>query len=193
MNEEAEAAEQQKGAPTIPETNNLQTNVSVDQPPVTKISVPGIPESKSRAPCKFFLTKRGCSYGSDCRFLHLPSSQPPESRVVDVKEEEEEEATMPHKSRPPVCRHYLSSRSGCKYGEKCRYRHPARPDRDKRQEKGADEIEKENERVSEESSSGDSTAVLSLSNFPRLGSAGEANLILICQLCLLALFLYRTH
>lgn len=166
MNEEA-AAEQEESAPPIPETNNIQPNTS--KPPVTKISVRSVPESEPRAQCKFFLSKRGCTYGSDCKFLHQLdpdslSSQPPQSRDVGVKET----SVKPRKSRPPVCRHYLSSRSGCKYGEKCRYRHPARPEGDKRQERRVEESEKENEGVS---GVWESSGVQSLSNFPGLGSA----------------------
>lgn len=170
MNAEA-AAEQEESAPPIPETSNIQPNVS--KPPVTKISVRGVPKSEPRAQCKFFLSKRGCTYGSDCKFLHqlapdsLSSPPPPESRDVGVKET----SIKPRKSRPPVCRHYLSSRSGCKYGEKCRYRHPARSDGDKRQERRAEESEKENETVSDVLTSGELSGVLCLSNFPGLGSA----------------------
>lgn len=164
----AAAAQQIEGAPPLPETSNIQP--SVGKPPVTKISIRGGPESEPRARCKYFLSKSGCAYGSECKFVHQQdsdslSSQPPESRDGGVK------STKPRKSRPPVCRHYLSSRSGCRYGEKCRYRHPARSDGDQRQERGTEESEKENERKSDVFSSEDSTGVESLTNFPGLGSA----------------------
>lgn len=170
MNEEA-AAEQEEGAPPIPETST-----KVSKPPVTKISVRSVPESETRTQCKFFLSKRGCTYGSDCKFLHQldpdslssqpPKSQSPQSQSRDVGVKET--SVKPRKSRPPVCRHYLSSRSGCKYGDKCRYRHPARSDGDKREERKVEESEKENERVSDVK---ESSVVQSLSHFPGLGSA----------------------
>ena len=118
---------------------------------------------KTRPPCKFFLTRRGCSQGSECKFSH----------VIREKGAGEEQRSW-RSSQPPVCRQFLTT-SGCRYGDRCRYRHVARE-----LGGGVDEALSEGvQQVSLEGAGGggregeDSAHLLDLTSFPGLGSAGE--------------------
>ena len=108
-----------ESAPSTPRSSNLQQPSAADTSAAT--SNPG---SKGQTPCKFFFSKRGCAYGSECKFSHSPRAQP-EKTARDARDEHVRERR--EASKPPVCRHYLSS-AGCKYGDKCRYHHPAEED-----------------------------------------------------------------
>ena len=189
MNEEGDA-EHKDTAPPIRDTSSIQRAVNQ----AANISTTSGRQGKSRAPCKYFLSKRGCTYGSDCKFLHVVDPTPLETKDEVVKERE---GVKSRKSRLQVCRHFIASPSGCKYGDKCRYRHPARPQRATRGEGGTRGSEsdeqtlrrttltseergrEEGERVGRQQvppPPADEPVILSLTSFPGLGSgtAGES-------------------
>ena len=198
MNEEGDA-EHKDAAPPIRDTSTSNVQRTVNQ--AANISTSSDLQGKRRAPCKYFLSKRGCTYGSNCKFLHVIDSTPPEAKDEGVKERE----VKSRKSRLQVCRHFLASPSGCKYGDKCRYRHPARPHRAIRGESGTRGGGKSSEQTLSEGLSrttltseergredGDGTerqqqtpppadepVILNLTSFPGLGSgtAGECDLM----------------
>ena len=141
-----------------------------------RASPPAEPQAsgaRGRVPCKFFLTRRGCSQGSECRFSH---STPPTAAGA---EEAVERPRARRSGRPPVCRQFLSA-SGCRFGEKCRYRHVARQETAERGRSGEDEAQSEEVGLEgrggrREPSVSQETALLDLTSFPGLGSAaGEA-------------------
>lgn len=198
MNEEGDT-EHKEGAPSVQETSSVERSA----PQVATIATQSVPGSKTRTPCKYFLSKRGCAYGSDCKFLHVPvpdsaPTLPAESKDEGVKEKEGAKA---HKSRRPVCRHYLSSPSGCRYGDKCRYRHPTGEDTRRNEEENVEQPLSKDLGSTTLSSHGDearegrpystlpehqrsppapeepAAAVLSLASFPGLGSAVAGELM----------------
>ena len=123
--------------------------------------VPPTAARRERRPCKFYATRRGCSLGLDCKFSHDPEGDGEREAPVVARERAKSHKT----NRVPVCRQYQSS-GGCRYGDKCRYRHVIRAER----ESGA-ECEgvrrEEGEREVKES------AVLDLTNFPAPNTTGE--------------------
>lgn len=135
--------------------------------------------NRGRPTCKFFLTRRGCSHGSECRFSHVVP--PPEAREEETAVRERPRGRR--SSKPPVCRQFLAS-SSCKYGDRCRYRHVTRQETDGGHQRGEEDedqtLQDEVEQTSlkgrggrrEESSSG-TTHLLDLTSYPGLGSAGE--------------------
>ena len=139
MSEEGDA-EENKSASVVQETLAVKTKA----PEATSISQQSVPRSGSRAPCKYFLSKRGCAYGTSCKFSHSEptfSTGTPVPRDEEVKERKEErerkrERERSHKNRAPVCHYYVTS--GCKYGEKCRYWHPAERGRSGRDGEGGE-------------------------------------------------------
>jgi hypothetical protein len=153
--------------------------------------------NRNRPPCKFFLTRRGCSQGSECRFSHvIRHPRDGEERV------REQGVRSGHRSsKPPICQHFLAS-SGCRYGDKCRYRHVARGEPvtesgDGRGGRGDDDGEalgREVQDISLEGGEGrgvrggdKSNPLLDLTSFPGLGSAGEIPIPclfnILCLLC----------
>ena len=178
MNEEEDADNNNQSAPS-------------SQRPIKRSEQSNIPSSgasagnKNSTPCKFLLTKRGCAYGSECKFSHHHSrEQEPSAKDAAVK-------SRGRASRPRVCRLYLSSSgSGCSYGDKCRYRHSARREAVREEIGGGgsseEEEEEEEETVrgrvevggggrggEEEGMTSEDPVVLSLASFPGLGSTGE--------------------
>ena len=134
--------------------------------------------NKGRPTCKFFLTRRGCSHGSECRFSHVVP--PPEAGEQETAVRERPRGRR--SSKPPVCRQFLAS-SSCKYGDRCRYRHVARQETDGGHQRGKEDedqtLQDEVEQISlkgrggrREESSG-TTHLLDLTSYPGLGSAGE--------------------
>lgn len=92
---------------------------------------------KRQQPCKYFLSKQDCPFGYKCRYQH--STKPPISTDVTAQPVSSSDGNdsyvrshppktsgqslQLHKQRHvPMCRYYLNST--CKYGSKCRYRHP---------------------------------------------------------------------
>ena len=75
-------AEHKDAAPPIRDTGSIQCAVNQ----AANISTARYPQGKSRAPCKYFLSKRGCTYGSDCKFLHVVDSTPLETKDEVVKD-----------------------------------------------------------------------------------------------------------
>ena len=131
MNEDVDAVQQESAPPIIQGTSS-----SVESR-VANISLHREPASENRAPCRYFLSKRGCAYGSDCKFLHVVNSKP--TREAESKDEGVKERGKARKvARPPVCRYYVAS-SGCKYGDECRYRHPARVDTQRGRKEGGED------------------------------------------------------
>ena len=189
MNEDVDAV-QQESAPPIIQGTSVESRVA-------NISLHREPASENRAPCKYFLSKRGCAYGSDCKFLHVVDSKP--TRDAESKDEGVKERGKARKvARPPVCLYYVAS-SGCKYGDKCRYRHPARVDTQRRGKEGGEDdtphtaalstdgqVQQEggrtvrdggrDERHKSSPTAEEATALLNLTSFPGLGSreSGEA-------------------
>lgn len=153
------------------------------------VSATTVTGSKGRVPCKFFLTRRGCSYGSECKYAHVVEATTASSEKS--RDGGARGRVKPRKpSRVPVCRLYLSSASGCKYGDKCRYRHPARSNA--REEGGGEEVEQTlrdglqgatldgsgeaTECVEQQKSppvADEPAALLNMNMFPGLGCGGE--------------------
>ena len=88
---------------------------------VSAISLQSFPKGRNRTPCKYFLTEGGCSYGANCKFLHVLETSDLSTSPDNAKGREKV------RKRPPVCRYYLAP-SGCRYGDTCKYRHPKNRD-----------------------------------------------------------------
>ena len=88
--------------------------------------------------CKYFLNKQDCPFGDKCRYRHSTHTSSVSTDVptpvvdhivtndpisTDVKPHPSKTSPWkPRQKHVPICHYYLNST--CKYGSKCRYRHP---------------------------------------------------------------------
>ncbi|KAI8622260.1 hypothetical protein BC830DRAFT_1089884 [Chytriomyces sp. MP71] len=83
------------------------------------------PFSKSRAPCKFFATPRGCKYGDRCNQSHvMPSNGTDIPSVTASSVLRTAVVSTLAAEDPPLCK-FFNTRSGCRYGDSCRSIHIA--------------------------------------------------------------------
>ena len=138
---------EEEDAEGIQSTHEETRRVDNKAATTTNISERSVRGSCVRPACRFFFSERGCAYGDSCRFSHAKSVSPSDTkgdegvrekaerekerereekdRTSEIKEREKErERARPRKNRPHVCHYYMSS--GCKFGERCKFRHPMR-------------------------------------------------------------------
>ena len=153
--------------------------------PTADILASSASESRGRTACKFYLTKRGCTYGSQCKFAHVVEDTAGESKDGRGRGR----VKSRHAPRPPVCRLYLSSASGCKYGDRCRYLHPAVRSSAREERGGGEGVDETlsggvegvtldgsgegTEQQMSPSAVGEPAPLLNVNVFPGLGSSGE--------------------
>lgn len=163
------------------EEKDAENNHNESAPPIQRLSerskaantpATGAPtKTKTPPTCKFYLTKRGCAYGAECKFSHKVQSEPTRNDPVKNR--------SGRGSRLPVCRHFTSSSSsGCKYGDKCRYRHPTQQRGVREDDKLSDSVQNVDLRSDENeeeqmSVSNEKTVLLDLTSFPGLTSNSE--------------------
>ena len=96
MNGSSSGASATQSSP-LSHSRNVPVNNSVSNVPPTINSSRTSSSTSHIQVCRFFLNKRTCPYGNQCRFRHLTTN-------------------------PPVCKHFLAS--NCHYGDRCKYYHP---------------------------------------------------------------------
>ena len=82
---------------SLSQSHNVPISNTVSNLPSTINSSRTASSTSQIQVCRFFLNKRTCPYGNQCRFRHSTTN-------------------------PPVCKHFLAS--NCHYGDRCKFYHP---------------------------------------------------------------------